>query len=426
MWRWAPNVFPTLNWIRAAKLSQAEINKLVDSRGTAKFPNAEINVRNARSQLIQKIQALPRGRDISRIVPNLFAVQTGRMDLIQKVLGAGTLSPAQMKDYFGVAASPTAQEQADLDLVDEFFTPWPQQGVSALRELGIFVPRGTFLLGGAPALVKHYSVGLPALARESFRKNIQKIIPFKDFTNTKSAAAHIEPGNTLWKVDPGKLLKDSIQSIQNALIVNKVIREYPFPAPKGLFLKHYIFRAKGLLRNLAIHENRLQEIDAKNYVTITVSDLLEEIALGMEKEMERQAKKKKRRAIIKAVAATAGSLLIAAVAPVVFANGISVVKNAISISDRKRQAKKMENQARLFEADNLAFSQELDRVAILLDEEEARREKARMSTKEEQEANQEVQSAVTDIRAQKGLPILVIGAGAAAIILAIILFRKAS
>lgn len=213
--------------------------------------------------------------------------------------------------------------------------------------------------------------------------------------------------------------------VKNAMTVMSVVGSYPFPPPLDLSDKAaFWILSIGEIREI-VHTPLLVNPEAvRIWITMTVLANYSAWVDQMEREEKKKAKKAKRKMIMTAIGLAVASLVAAFLLPAIIAVAATAIKTGITTyidaQKRRKAAKDMANASKMFADDAPGFAKEVDHAAAVLDEQAARDEAAASTPPD-------VQAAIDQVKAETGPAwgtILPVGGGiAAAGLVALAIFK---
>lgn len=180
--------------------------------------------------------------------------------------------------------------------------------------------------------------------------------------------------------DPRRAIFWGIKGTESVGLINfeniqkmvRVVSAYPWPNPGPLFSLEWTKKILDRLRKIAHEPTDVSEEDIRTWVTLTLMEKFDAIVRDVNDYMEDQAKADKRRALIRAIAMIALSAAMVVTLPVALSATFGVALTAVKTVDRVKAARALAEASKEFEKTDFEFSQELERVAMLLDEDAAR------------------------------------------------------
>jgi hypothetical protein len=332
------------------------------------------------------------------------------------------------------AKAPTQEELSDLDVIDSMFgfvpplPPTPSE--LAYENINFGSMLYMLVCGGSyyyPAPDDRY-----ALAGRPFIQNAP-LAPSSGYNQVflcTGAEAPIRftaiPIEKLFKLEPGARWGDQRLVVRNAKVLLDAMATYPFPAPLSAGIGIWEEVAWDKLSEVARYNGVLDAQVARFILTLLVLGTYEQASNEIMDRFEDKAKKRKRTAIIVAIALAVFSLIL----PALVAVGLSALMTVIDANEARQAAKDMIKAAKQFEATDAEFSREITRAAEIIDYQAAQEEKAAGLTQEERDAlsehGQEGELTPEEIAAKNKKPKIaeiLVGGGVAASLVAFLLLR---
>lgn len=234
-----------------------------------------------------------------------------------------------------VFRNPTPEESADLALVERVV------GGADIRHAPMFI-------GGHPGII--------TMIQNVHHGRSEKVfVPGEDYP--------------YWHIEKKRLAKwrDVRNYFQNIPLAREVLNKYPFPTPSNHILGFWIGKFADSFRKFLNSETLRPESDIRTAVTLSLMEDMGKIASAIESYQKEQAKKAKRNKLIEGLMmVTIGAILGPAIGAVA-ASGWGTAMKLVDITKAKAAAASLDKAARQYAETDLAFSQELERVALEID-----------------------------------------------------------
>lgn len=225
--------------------------------------------------------------------------------------------------------------------------------------------------------------------------------------------------NVFWKFDESRPWGQLKLPVQNAVIATYALDNYPWPSPAGYFKRFWVQSQLPKLRDFVNFDRPLLIDDVKTFVTMSMLEHFDSIAAMVEDFLEDKAKNAKRRALIKQVAGAVLGGMMAFALPIALATGFAAAMEVVNTADKVSAAKSMQNAALQFESSDMAFSQEINRVARELEESAARDASKSHLQKESEQTKAQMAASVASqqLQADNAMKLLPVGIAAAVLLL---------
>ncbi len=236
-----------------------------------------------------------------------------------------------------VLSKPTPVEARDLDIVE--------QAVA-----GADIRHAPMFIGGHPGIIT-------MIQNVRHGRSEKVFVPGEDYP--------------YWHIEKKHLAKwrDVRNYFQNIPLAREVLNKYPFPTPSNHILGFWIGKFGDSFRKFLNSETLRSESDIRTAVTLSLMEDMGKIASEIESYQKEQAKKAKRNKLIEGLMmATVGAILGPAIGAVA-ASGWGTAMKLVNITKAKAAAVSLDKAARQYAETDLAFSQELERVAMEIDAE---------------------------------------------------------
>jgi hypothetical protein len=330
-----------------------------------------------------------------------------------------------MRILLQVANGPTADEIRDLALVDAFFGREERDGrggdltklIAPLACTGGQLPRTS----DDPALRRLFHepgerrISLAWMATP--RRNQPTTIASNPFFCTPATQVQVpSPGSLLrvnlrefFAIDSREEWGDVRMTLDNSLAFLTALVDYPFPSPISVMPGVWFGHVQGNIREFVHQDLFITPPLARLWVTLAVVTKYNDASAEIVHKLKRDAKRKKRKELIRKIALAATFAVITAglalalaplVAPLVaagiplsastVAGGVTgVIQYAMNEQDRKQAAEDLEKVAEQFERDDPAFAAEARKAAETIDYLAAATKRAAELTQEETDAIRE-------------------------------------
>jgi len=398
------------------------------------------------------------------------APATGPQALIDQAAAWQLQLPSLTADEKGVlnliAANPTDDELADLAIIDGFFKAAPNrysnqpvgdltQQVCAGIKKGAPVDLGSpepGYRGGGGGFGGMYRVERPGASdlilawlfpaspplpeggqgRFGFERQEQKPptpnVPSEEIDAIKNSKFFCGPENSYAYTNQNFGISDSDawgnvkMKVKNAIILGKMIASYPFPPPIDQYKEYFWQFAAKDIQSIISSPTPIDPETARFWLTVFIIGNYNAMVDKIQADLKKEAKKKKRKALLQAIGLTVLGIVAAIVLPAVIAAAVALIKTAITtyvqIEDQKKAAKAMADSAKLFEKDAPDFAKEAQHAAEILDVQAAMQEAQAPNSPDMQAAIDEVAADTPSTS-----PLLPIGGIAAAGLAAFLIFR---
>jgi hypothetical protein len=295
-----------------------------------------------------------------KLIPVAKAVVTGKpywgggvmlttvaniIELLRRQIGF----PADvMAHLVEVLRSPSQDELDDLSLADTFW--------------GIALPPDPSVDAGA-AFFFPPKAAIPDPANATYRTSPMQEIVFPG----------IQPRRVrFWEFDTSRPWGNAKRFLVNMLTAERAMDVYPWPAPANYVQVYWTNIVKPQLKILVFDALVLSEGDARTFITITLvqnyADILSEVEDYLKEKEERAMKK----AFIKMAAIAAfGLVFIVAGVSTLLVTGVQAAMKGFTAGAAADAATNMEKIAKQFATSDAAFSEEVQRVAVLINAEAA-------------------------------------------------------
>lgn len=211
--------------------------------------------------------------------------------------------------------------------------------------------------------------------------------------------------------------------VKNAITIMSVIASYPFPPPIDQYQAQFWVTAMPDIQKLINIGSPVDPDAVRYWVTLSVVANYSAMVDRIQADLKRAAKKAKRKAMMAAIGLAIASIVAAFILPAVIAAAVAVIKTVvqteIDIQKRKEAAKQMADTAKLFEKDAPAFSAEVTKAGMMMDE-------AAAIEASNAAPSPEMKAAITEVAADTpstGVSPLIPGGIAAAGLAAFLIFR---
>lgn len=234
-----------------------------------------------------------------------------------------------------VLSKPTPVEARDLDIVE--------QAVA-----GADIRHAPMFIGGHPGIIT-------MIQNVRHGRSEKVFVPGEDYP--------------YWHIEKKRLAKwrDVRNYFQNIPLAREVLEKYPFPTPSNHILGFWIGKFADSFRKFLNSETLRPEMAIRTAVTLSLMEDMGKIASEIESYQKEQAKKAKRNKLIEGLMmATIGAILGPAIGAVA-ASGWGTAMKLVDITKAKAAAVSLDKAARQYAETDLAFSQELERVAMEID-----------------------------------------------------------
>lgn len=226
-------------------------------------------------------------------------------------------------------------------------------------------------------------------------------------------------------IDPNQAWGAVKLQVQNAITVMEVVGSYPFPPP--IDLKDdaaFWILSIGEIREIVRTPAPVDPEAVRYWITMTILANYSAWVDRIERDAKKKAKKAKRKMIMTAIGLAVASIVAAFLLPAIIAVAASALKTAVTTyvdaQKRRKAAQDMANASKMFADDAPGFSKEVDHAAQLLDQQAAAQEAALAPSPD-------VQAAIKEVKAETGPAwgtILPVGGGIAAAGLAVFAILK--
>lgn len=287
-------------------------------------------------------------RELARLVPS-EAAQAG------KVI-----------KFLEIAASPSPTEIDDIRVVDLLYGMYAEPEEPSKPQLVAGIPASTDeiarrVISGSPVFTEGPRLTIDSTAGldrpvSSPLKLIGSPPEMKEFWGAYRAS--------------GRWSANRVKTHNTATILGVMLGDYPWPAPAGDFRSGFLVHFSTVSEFLKrfINSSAIQSAeDARDVLTLAIIDKFDALAGAVERSLKREAKKDKRRAIIKGVAALALGGLMTFALPLVAAMAFSAVQTGMDVATKISAAKGLVKIAKQFAATNDAFGKEVERLAMKID-----------------------------------------------------------
>jgi hypothetical protein len=345
-----------------------------------------------------------------------------------------TLTDFEATTLAAIEADPRPEELADLAAIDGFFSP--PKAINHLREDLYSLPLTLRICRGPAPSQGSGRANLPITAETMIMDllvykapNRRQGIPESGATADEMSAIK---GSDFYCGEPAKfpnILKywgsagtsyaaitgvsaDQIWGaaklqVANAVTMINVISAYPMPPPIGAYPLTFWVMLQNEIHDLIFSGVLIDPVAVDFWVTGAVLTNYNAMVDHIEKDLKKKAKRAKRKALIKMIGLAVASI----VALIVLPAGIGAVAGAIQagyqtyadIEARKKAAKQFKDASILFEKDASGFSDKLDAYANMLDAQEAAKVAAAGPTPEMQAALDEIPAPTDDLFAVGGI-----------------------
>ena len=197
-------------------------------------------------------------------------------------------------------------------------------------------------------------------------------------------------------IDLMKTWGEEKQAVENGGIMLEQWHSFPFPPPIDTSPMTLFATLTPDLPKIAHVGARIDPEAFRAWLTIKTLENYNDVSDKIIAEAKREAKKKKRAAIIKAIGLSLAGIALAFILPAVIAVAVAAIKIAVEAymdaKERRKAAKAMMDAAKMFEADAPAFSKEVQKTSDILDSSSAAEEASKPLTPEQLDAIKEVQA----------------------------------
>lgn len=325
------------------------------------------------------------------------------------------MNEAERQILFEVSKNPTEEELRDIAIVDEYFNSDFSKTFTTAAEVcnwasqppGFFQMkverRGPAYRGPDPAeqnLVWHLNPGRLErggawAARQRGAKADIAFLNDKFFCTDPKKEFVAEGFSSQFGIDTTKPWGETKLAVQNGITMLEVKKDYPWPPPIGTHPNFLWRRLHPLLPKIANIGMRLDPEAFKAWLTMATLEHYDSVTDEIIAYEKKKAKKKKRNAIIKAVAFAIAGLVLSFIVPAILAAAVNAIKTAVelyvSVQERKKAAKALADAARMFQEDAPKFAAEVQKTADMMDSAAAQEAAAAPLTPEQLEAIQEVE-----------------------------------
>lgn len=358
------------------------------------------------------------------------------------VRGLPQLSEGEKQILQAVMQNPTADELADLSLIDGFFyNPGATMSVEPLTQ------------GVCQALKNPRAYGIGAITPTRPATPASRIASWLLYQplQPRGWGRRVEPNATadeisdikgsdffcpdpaefffpnkikvdhagFFNVDPNQLWGSVKLQVHNAKTVTDVLTNYPFPPPIDLFAAQFWFTMQADMAEIARAPGIVDPEVVRYWTTMAVLVGYSAMVDRIQAELKAKGKRDRRQAMMKIIGLAIVSIVAFFLLPAVIVAVASAIKTAaqtyIDAQKRRKAAQDMADTAKLFEKDAPAFSAEVDHAAQMLDEQAARDQAS-------QPNSPELQAAIGEIPSNK-TPLLVAGGLGVAGLAAFLIFR---
>lgn len=343
--------------------------------------------------------------------------QRGRRQQTSPVPKFPPMTEAEKQILFEVSKNPSEEELKDLALIDEYFntdfsptfTTTAEVCYWASQPPGFFQMkseryRGPAYRGPDPAeenLIWHLNPGRMErggawTGRQRGPKADISFLQDKFFCTDPKKEFGAEGFSAQFGIDTTKAWGETKLSTQNGITMLAVKKDYPWPPPIGTHPNFLWRRLLPLLPKIANIGMRLDPEAFKAWLTMATLEHYDSVTDEIIAYEKKKAKKKKRNAIIKAVAFAIAGLVLSFILPAILAAAVNAIKTAvelyIDVKERKKAAKALADAARMFREDAPKFADEVQKTADMMDSAAAQEQAAQPLTPEQLEAVQEVEA----------------------------------
>jgi hypothetical protein len=306
-----------------------------------------------------------------------------------------------------VANAPTPEEIVDLDAIDSLFDPVPPpigepETNDPLYDILCLNRDPEDNEGGR---VAHNKIEYGA---KSYLLGLAPRTPFLCTSNSRFSRIR---GFSHWDEDPAGYLGvgrggtwdvPKRAAVLNGATALRILTSYPFPSPISVIPHFWFAHNQAALSDFVNSDVPAGADLVRLWITLTTIETYDSVADAVIRELETQAKKEKRRQIMKAVTyAVAGiiftaalggvlaSVLPSATATVTASTVTKALQQALGDKERREAAEELEEVARVFEESDAAFAAESRWAAEVIDAAAADEAGRRGLTAEQAEAIEE-------------------------------------
>lgn len=333
------------------------------------------------------------------------------------------MTDAEAQILFEVSQNPTPDELDDLSLIDSLLSPAFEQGMTTTAEIcygasqrpGTYRPRrwrwGGYNRGlhvpepGGIGLIE-FLVPPPPMdtgggwrAQQQHQQLEKQDLSFlgNEFWCTDPTTSPIsQTFINEFGIDTSKKWGEEKQAVKNGQVMLGVKGAYSFPppidqAPDALWNRLYPDLAK--IAHVVPH---IDPESFRAWLTLKTLKLYTDVANAMIEDQKRAAKRKKRKALLRAIVFTVASIVLAFVLPEAIPALVSATKAAFdaytAAKDRRLAAKALADASKLFATDAPAFAADVQKTADMLDYEAAQAQAAAPLTPEQLDAIKDIES----------------------------------
>lgn len=338
------------------------------------------------------------------------------------------MTDAEKQTLIEISQNPTDEELKDLEMIDKELGPSVgAQGFVTTDDVCAFVgnpPRFPTVGKGTPLPLERYGIDPGLVGLMNYFSPPPIVQQFGKFGGRRTE--EVKPADTSWLknkfyctqehkenetiyerrqgnpfastygIDLMKTWGEEKMAVVNGQIIREQLQSFPYPPPIDTSPQTLWATIGGDFPKIAHVGPRIDPEAFRAWLTIKTLEHYNDVSDRIIAEAKREARKKKRAAIIKAVALSIAGIALAFVLPAVIALAVAAIKIAIEAymdaKERRKAAKAMMEAAKMFEKDAPAFSKEVQKTSDILDSSAAAEEAAKPLTPEQLDAIKEVEA----------------------------------